>query len=164
MALNLFRFLQLLTAGLYTGLLFADRIGVTPVRPQLPASAFVLYQQQLHIRFAILMPILLVVSLLSGLVSLFLLRRDYRNKPFIFTTLATLATLFVIVLTRLVNVPINEALMTWQVSSPPANVMELWAPWEQAHTVRTIVSLLGFSSLILAGLNRRHQTPRQLHP
>jgi hypothetical protein len=155
MALNLFRFLQLLTAGLYTGLLFADRIGVTPVRPQLPASAFVLYQQQLHIRFAILMPILLLVSLLSGLISLFLLRRDYRNKIFIFTILATLATLFVIVLTRLVNVPINEALMTWQVSSPPANVMELWAPWEKAHTVRTIVSLLGFSSLILAVLNHR---------
>jgi len=155
MALNLFRFLQLLTAGLYTGLLFSDRIGVTPVRPQLPASSFVLYQQQLHIRFVILMPILLFTSLLSGLISLVLLRRQLRTKTFVFTAVATLCTLIVIVLTRSVNVPINEALMTWQVSSPPPNVMELWSPWEQTHTIRTIVSLIGFSSLIAAVLSVR---------
>ncbi|MFZ0751682.1 MAG: hypothetical protein WAM70_20140, partial [Pyrinomonadaceae bacterium] len=89
MALNLFRFLQLLTAGLYTGLLFADRVGVTPVRPQLPASSFVLFQQQLHIRFAILMPILLFTSLLTGVISLVLLRRELRTKPFLFTAVAT---------------------------------------------------------------------------
>lgn len=155
MTLNLFRFLQLLTAGLYTGLLFADRIGVTPVRPQLPASSFVLYQQQVHIRFVILMPILLFTSLLTGLISLFLLRRELRTKTFLFTAVATLCTLIVFVLTRAVNVPINEALMTWQVASPPPNVVELWSPWEQIHTIRTIVSLVGFSSLILAVLGRQ---------
>ena len=51
--LNIFRFLQSLTMGLYTGVLLGDRIGVTPIRPQLNASSFVLFQQQLHIRFAI---------------------------------------------------------------------------------------------------------------
>lgn len=147
MALNIFRFVQLLTAGLYTGLLFADRIGVTPIRPQLTPSSFVLFQQQLHIRFVILMPILLFTSLLSGVVSLGLLRRELRTKTFAFTAVATLCTLVVIVLTRMVNVPINEALMTWQASSPPPNVMELWSPWEQTHTIRTIISLIGFSSL-----------------
>lgn len=155
MALNLFRFLQLLTTGLYTGLLFADRIGVTPVRPQLSVPSFVLFQQQLHIRFAILMPILLGVGLLSGIISLVLLRGDYKRKGFICTALATLCTLFVVILTRSVNVPINEALMTWSATSPPPNVMQLWSPWEQAHTIRTIVSLIGFSSLLLAVLRRR---------
>jgi uncharacterized membrane protein len=153
--LHLFRFLQLLTAGLYTGLLFADRIGVTPIRPQLPASSFVLFQQQLHIRFVILMPILLFTSILTGLISLVLLRRDLRTKTFLFTAVATICTLIVIVLTRSVNVPINEALMTWQASAPPPNVMELWAPWEKIHTIRTIVSLVGFSSLLLAVLGRQ---------
>jgi uncharacterized membrane protein len=155
MTLIAFRFLQLLTAGLYTGLLFADRIGVTPVRPQLPAAAFVLYQQQLHLRFAILMPLLLGISLLSGLISLVLTRGSYRSRTFIFTALATVCTLSVIVLTRAVNVPINEALMTWQVSAPPPNLMELWSPWEKVHTIRTVISLVGFSSLLLAVLSRR---------
>ena len=155
MALNIFRFLQLLTAGLYTGLLFADRIGVTPIRPQLSASSFVLFQQQLHIRFVILMPILIFTSLLSGIISLVLLRRELRTKTFVLTAVATLATLIVFALTRAVNVPVNEALMTWQASSPPPNVMELWSPWEQTHTIRTIISLLGFSSLIVAVLSAR---------
>lgn len=101
------------------------------------------------------MPILLGVSLLAGIISLFLLRKDYRSKGFIFTAVATPCTLFVIVLTHAVNVPINEALMTWQVSSPPPNVMQLWSPWEQAHTIRTIVSLLGFSSLLVTAVSRR---------
>jgi uncharacterized membrane protein len=153
--LNLFRFLQLLTTGLYAGLLFADRVGVTPIRPQLTASSFVLFQQQLHLRFVILMPILLFTSLLSGLISLVLLRGELRTKTLVFTAVATLCTLIVIALTRSVNVPINEALMTWQASSPPLNVMELWSPWEQTHTIRTIVSLMGFSSLILAVLSAR---------
>ena len=154
MALNLFRFLQLLTMGLYTGVLLGDRIGVTPIRPQLPASSFVLYQQQLHVRFAILMPILLFTSLLAGVISLVLLRRELRTKTFVFTAVATLCTLIVIGLTRAVNIPINEALMTWQASSPPPNVMELWSPWEQTHTIRTIVSLIGFSSLLLTAARR----------
>ena len=148
------RFIQLLATGLFTGLLFGDRLGVTPIRPKLPASSFVLYQQELHLSFSKLMPILLLASLFSGIVCLILLRRIYTSKEFLFTAIATLCVLAVIVMTLMVNVPINEALMTWQVSTPPSNVMDLWAPWEQAHTIRTIVALIGFSSLLIASLQR----------
>jgi hypothetical protein len=54
------------------------------------------------------------------------------------------------------DVPVNEALMTWSVSSPPSNLMQLWFPWEQAHTIRTIVALIGFSSVI----DYRARSPR----
>ena len=64
-----------------------------------------------------------------------------------FTTIATLCTIGVIILTRLINVPINETLMTWQVSAPPENAMQLWAPWEGSHTIRTVIAVLGFASL-----------------
>jgi ABC-type Na+ efflux pump permease subunit len=158
MLLTISRFLQILLTGLYTGLLFADRIGVTPIRPKLPVAAFVLYQQQLHSTFGKLMPVLLVGSLLAGALSLALLRRDYRSREFIFTTIATLCTLCVVIVTRLINVPINETLMTWQVSSPPENVMQLWAPWEGAHTIRTAIALLGFASLCYAVTSRLRNT------
>jgi uncharacterized membrane protein len=157
MLLTISRFLQVLLTGLYTGLLFADRIGVTPIRPKLPAAAFVLYQQQLHLTFGKLMPVLLVGSLLAGVVSLALLRRDYTSREFIFTTIATLCTVGVIVVTRLINVPVNETMMTWQVAAPPENVMQLWAPWEGAHTIRTAIALLGFASLC-GGVTARLRT------
>ena len=154
MLLSIARFLQLLLTGLYTGLLFADRIGVSPIRPKLSPGAFVLYQQELHLRFGKLMPVLLGGSLLAGLIALILQRRSYANKEFVFTVIATLCTIGVIILTRLINVPINETLMTWQVASPPENVMQLWAPWEGSHTIRTVIALLGFASLAYAVTSR----------
>ncbi len=154
MVLTISRFLQVFLTGLYTGLLFADRIGVTPIRPKLPPAAFVLFQQELHLKFGKLMPVLLAGSLLAGIVSLVLQRRRYNSREFLFTTIATLCTVGVIVMTRLINVPINETLMTWQAASPPENVMQLWAPWEGSHTIRTVIAALGFASLAYATTTR----------
>jgi len=47
-------------------------------------------------------------------------------------------------ITRAVNVPINNQLMTWSAAAPPANLRELWAPWERVHTIRTIVAVGAF--------------------
>ena len=158
MLLTISRFFQLLFTGLYTGLLFADRIGVTPIRPKLPASAFVLYQQELHLKFGKLMPVLLAGSLIAGVLSLVVTRRNFQSKEFLFTAIATVCTISVLVLTRLINVPINETLMTWQAASPPENVMQLWAPWEGSHTIRTVIALLGFASLAYAGSARSQRS------
>jgi uncharacterized membrane protein len=161
--LSISRFLQIFTMGLSTGLLFGDRVGVTRIRPQLPAAAFVLYQQQVHLRFVWVMPILLGTSLVAGVISLVLLRRNYQSRAFIFTLIATLCTVGVVILTRLINVPVNETLMTWQASSPPENVMQLWAPWEGSHTIRTIIAVLGFASLAYSTTSSREPTDATNH-
>ena len=161
MLLNISRFFQLLTTGLFAGMLFGDRVGITPIRPKLPAASFILFQQELHLTFGKLMPLLIIVSLLSGAVSLVLLRRNYKSDEFTFTAVATLCMVVTLVLTRLVNVPINEMLMTWHITAPPKNLMELWAPWEKVHTIRTIVSMIGFASLVYAATTtRRPNTTR----
>ena len=41
-------------------------------------------------------------------------------------------------MTRIVNFPINDAMMTWSAAAPPSNVRDLWAPGAQLHTVRHI--------------------------
>ena len=158
MLLTLARFLQILLTGLYTGLLFADRIGVTPIRPKLPASSFVLYQQELHLKFGKLMPVLLFGSVLAGVVSLALMRRSYKTPEFLLSAVAVVCTVAVIILTRLINVPINETLMTWQVATPPDNVMQLWAPWEGSHTIRTVFAVIGFMCLSYAASLRPRAT------
>jgi uncharacterized membrane protein len=154
MLLTIARFFQLLLMGLYTGILFGDRVGVTPIRPKLPIASFVLFQQELHLRFGKLMPVLIIGSLLAGIIALVLLRRNYQSRDFIFTTIATLCTVCVAILTLLINVPVNETLMTWQASAPPENVMQLWEPWEGSHTIRTVIALVGFASLSYAATAR----------
>jgi hypothetical protein len=53
-------------------------------------------------------------------------------------------------MTRLVNFPINDAMMTWSALAPPSNVRALWAPWEHVHTVRATLSVLAFVLEVLA--------------
>jgi len=56
----------------------------------------------------------------------------------------------VFVLTAAINAPINKKLMTWNASAPPANVMEIWKPWEKVNTIRTVLSMAVFSFEIVA--------------
>jgi len=121
MTLNITRFINLLSTGLFTGILFGDRMGVSPVRPTLSASCFTQFQQGLHSHFVRLMPILISISILSGITAMILLRRQYNTRDFVFTTIGALCIAAVFVLTLIVNVPINKELMTWQVSAPPEN-------------------------------------------
>jgi len=53
-------------------------------------------------------------------------------------------------LTVRVNFPINDQLMTWSAATPPDNIIEIWSPWEKAHTVRTILCLGAFALEVAA--------------
>jgi uncharacterized membrane protein len=136
--------------GLIAGVLLGDRVGAAHARPKLSASGFVQFQQIVHDYFVIMMPFLLAGSILGGLVWLALLRSRWRAPEFWLAALATVTILGILVLTRAVNVPINEQLMTWSIEAPPANVRALWAPWEQAHTVRTIAAIGAFLAQVIA--------------
>lgn len=148
--IGIFRFVAVLSTGLTAGILFGDRMGATHARVALPVSSFVTFQQVLHTRFVPMMPILMGIAIVSSLAWLVLLRSRPRSAEFALVALVTLAFVLVFALTRAVNVPINVELMTWEAASPPADVRGVWARWESAHTVRTLVAVVGFSLSILA--------------
>ena len=81
---------------------------------------------------------------------LLMIRSRIGSREFLFLALAAAACAAVIVVTRSVNVPINVRLMTWNAASPPAGVREIWAPWEQTHTVRTVLAAIAFFFALLA--------------
>jgi len=149
--------LQVVFVGLIAGILLGDRMGATFARPELPVSSFVLFQQIVHRNFVIMMPILLVGSILFGLVWLLLSRRAPRRAEFWMVLIGTAAVVSIFIMTRMVNVPINDQLMTWNVDSPPENVRAVWAAWERTHTARTVVSIGAFLILVFA-LARRRET------
>jgi hypothetical protein len=90
------------------------------------------------------------IAILSSVGWLVLIRSGVGSGSFVFLALATLAFISVVVMTRTVSVPINNQLMTWNPSSPPSNVMEIWARWEQVHSIRTCLAVLGFAFELLA--------------
>ena len=148
--LAMLRFVAVLTTGLVAGIFLGDRMGASFARPALSPSSFVTFQQIQHMHFAKMMPILIGIAILSSAAWLVLIRSRIGSAEFVSLALGTLAYISVIVLTRTVNVPINDQLMTWIASSPPPDVMEIWARWEQVHTVRTVLAVLGFALELLA--------------
>jgi uncharacterized membrane protein len=149
-AIAVARFGSVLGAGLVSGVLLGDRMGASFARPELSASSFVTFQQVVHRHFVVMMPILLGITILSSGAWLMLVRGRPKSGEFTFVALGALAFVAVVALTRSINVPINVQLMTWDPALPPSEVMNTWARWEQAHTVRTVISLMGFALLLLA--------------
>lgn len=151
------RFVSVFSTGLLAGIFFGDRMGASFARPELSPESFVRFQQVQHVHFARLMPVLMVIAILSSMAWLVLSRSRMGTPSFRFLALGTLAFVSVAVLTRTVNVPINNQLMTWSASSPPPDVMQIWARWEQVHTVRTFIAVLGFACELLAFGTSRNQ-------
>lgn len=137
-------------AGLYAGILLGDLAGAAQARPQLDPSSFVQLQQIIHARFVIMMPALVVATVVACFAWLALLRPRRRGAELWLVIGTTAGIVLCGILTRLVNVPLNSQLVKWSVSFPPPNVHELWAPWEGAHAIRTVIAVVAFVLAVVA--------------
>jgi uncharacterized membrane protein len=134
----------MICAGLLAGIFLGDRAGAYYARIKLSDSSFVQFQQVVHVHFVKMMPPLVLSALLTSLIWLLMVRSQWRAAEFWLVAASTAAIAVSAALTRTVNVPINEQLMTWNVADPPANVRELWALWERVHTIRTFGAMGAF--------------------
>lgn len=144
------RVLAVVCTGLYAGIILGDRMGASYARPALSVADFIRFQQIQHVHFKPLLLPLIVGAVLGGLIWSWLLRSRWRTPEFWLAVTGTAAMVVAAALTRIVNFPINDALMTWNAMTPPANVRDLWAPWEKVHTVRATLSVLAFILQVLA--------------
>jgi len=127
-----------------------NRMGVSLAMPELTPSSFVQLQQIIHIHFARMMPILMIGAVGASILWSILLRARWRTVEFWLVCTASLAMVCAFVLTRVVNIPINDQLMTWSIQTPPANLMELWEPWEKIHSIRTVLAIVAFAFQVVA--------------
>lgn len=147
---RLARLVAVFSAGLIAGILVGDRMGSSFARPALSPSSFVTFQQIQHAHFVRMMPILMGIAILSSAAWLFRIRSRAASAEFALLALGALAFISVAGITGAVNMPINDQLMTWDAASPPADVAAIWARWERAHTVRTVLAAVGFALELLA--------------
>ncbi len=144
------RVLAVVCTGLYAGIILGDHMGASYARPALTVADFIRFQQIQHVHFKPLLIPITLGAVLGGLAWIWLLRSRWRTTEFWLVTLATAAMVAVAAMTRIVNFPINDAMMTWSAAAPPPNVRDLWAPWESVHTVRATLSVLAFILEVLA--------------
>ena len=144
------RLINLLTLGIFAGVLFGTWLGVSPKMLTLTASTYTDIQQSMIGSLDPTMPILASLALLSGIAILWQLRSNSKSKIFIFTALSVLCFVIALAFTFAVNVPLNIEIVGWSVNSPPENWVEIRSRWEQAHGFRTLASVLAFLFQLLA--------------
>jgi uncharacterized membrane protein len=144
------RIIAIFSSGLFAGILFGDRMGATFARPVLNPSSFLQFQRIQHVHFARMMPLLTLAAIAGGLGWLIMVRAQWNSPQFWLVAVATGTMVLAAALTLGVNIPINNQLMTWSVTAPPENMMEIWNRWERVHTIRTILWIGAFAFEVIA--------------
>ena len=148
--LTVVRVVTVTGAGLYAGILLGDLAGAAQARPQMNPGSFVQLQQIIHARFVFMMPIIILSAIVACIAWLVLLRPHRRDAEFWLVAGTGAGLVLCGIITRLVNVPLNDQLVKWSVAFPPPNVHELWAPWEGAHAIRTVIAVVAFVMGVVA--------------
>src|SRR5438874_8270191 len=80
------------------------------------------------------------------------LLREKNSVAFYLSSLACLAVIIALLITLIVEVPIDNQIRTWTATTIPSNWTMIRARWERFHAARTFVSLGSLASFIVAVL------------
>ncbi len=138
--LAIVRVVAVVCVGLKAGIFLGHRAGPQYALQKVSPSSFVQFQQVVHAHFVRFMPPLTLAALLAALIWLVSLRSLWTSVEFWLVAVSTCALVLSAVMTRTVNVPLNNALMTWSVDAPPENLRELWKPWDRVNNIRTFLA------------------------
>jgi len=112
------------------------------------AESWIAYHQAITPAYTLAVPPVGGLALLATFAAL---ASSWRNARIRWFLLAAMGCLFVgMLVTVVVHFPINDAIMTWQPDTPPADWQDLRARWLTAHAVRTVVAVAGFALVVLA--------------
>ena len=143
-------FSNLLLAALVVGALFGAWLFVNP--KALDFNSYVTVQQQAIRTMNNVMPALGAITILLTITAAAFGREDRPRLLLLAAAVVCFVTIGLI--TRFLNQPINEIVMTWHGDLPPANWTQLRDEWWRWHLVRLAIGLVGLSVLIAATLTR----------
>jgi len=149
-------FVALFLLALVTGVFWGTWFTLTRSIETFSATEFIHIGQTIIGNVAwpmrILMPACILFMIMSAL-----LVAEKNSAGFYLSVTACLLTVVALLITLLVEVPIDNQIRTWTAETVPADWTTLRARWETFHAARTFVSLGSLGSLILAVLSTRQQ-------
>lgn len=148
--LGVVRIVAVLSSGLMAGILLGDLLGPASAREEMNASALVELQQIIHSQYVRVLPVLVLAAIGSAGLWLVFVRARSTGAERRLVAVAFGAAIVAFAITIVVNMPINEQLMTWSATAPPADVREIWGRWEKAHAITDLLWLAAFSLEVIA--------------
>ena len=104
------------------------------------------------------MAILLPLALLSALVTLGLLWRG-RAAAFWWLLTGFLLMVAALVITLVVEVPIDNQIETWTVATLPGDWRSIQSRWELFHTIRTFLAIAAVVAVTISAVAERPNEP-----
>ena len=108
--------------------------------------------ENLAMPMRIIMPSCVVLVILSAWIY-----PDKKSAGFSFSVAACLLIVITLLVTLLIEVPIDHQIKTWTASSLPSDWQSIRDRWQFFHTVRTFTSLASFASLALAVVFKKQE-------
>lgn len=144
--------------GIMAGFFFAFAIDVAPAMRHLDASNYIITQQWINsvVRNATFGATFFGSTLLPFIAAAAAFRCGSRQVGMAWLVIALVYFGAVFWVTRTINVPINNALATWEPDAPPVDWQQARDTWNQSNLVRTIVSVACFvAALVVVAVSPR---------
>ncbi|MBO9595397.1 MAG: DUF1772 domain-containing protein [Niabella sp.] len=140
--------LVMLVAGVFWGTWFT----LTRSLETFPPDQFIRIGKTIIDNVAVPMRILMPATLL---VQLLLCLGFWKQKPALYFFAASFIFMIIsLLITLIVEVPIDNQIKTWTATTIPGNWMALRATWKEFHFFRTLTSILSFVLLTIPVLFR----------
>lgn len=141
---------SLVLTGLVAGTMTVGLVAVRPALRSLPTTSYVQVKQAFDISYPKLMKPLQIVSLVVTAALAIAAGVDGETTCAVLAAIATVAVLTNIIVTVRGDLPINNAMATWQPEAPPSDWQSQRARWDFFNTIRTSAAVIALVLLALA--------------
>lgn len=153
-ALAIWQFINILLSALVTGVFWGTWLGLSRSMTSLSPETFLEVGHAMIGNLGTIMALLMPAAMLATLPVLYLQYRR-RSKAFYPTLAGLLLFIAALLITLIVEVPIDGLIEQWTLNSLPANWQELRARWEFFHVIRSWISVAGLALLLIGALFMR---------
>jgi uncharacterized membrane protein len=141
MKLKVTEFAALIFSALVMGVFWGTWFTLTRSIPDFSAAEFIHIGKTIIANVAIPMRILMPATLLLMLLTIWQCRRVNRASFYLYV-LSFLLMVATLIITVVVEVPIDNQIKTWTEAIVPANWESLRHTWDTFHTIRTFTSII----------------------
>jgi uncharacterized membrane protein len=138
--------------GLMAGFFFAFWVDVAPAMRELDGSAYIRAQQAINstVRNAYFAIAYFGAAVVPFVAAALLWAGRRRRESLAWLAIAAVYFVGVFLLTREVNIPINNALALWDPAAPPPDWAAARDRWNEANLVRGLLALTAFAGALAA--------------
>jgi uncharacterized membrane protein len=157
---KLAQFLEIMLYVLVAGVMWGTWLSLGRTMTQYDATTFLADGKHMIANLATVMAVLMICAIVAGLL---VVVPFFRHRPMTAAWLALAGLLLmvaVLVVTLSVEVPIDDKINGWSVTTLPSDWKNIRARWAAFHTLRTFLSLAAVAAAVGAALTSRVSFPR----